>query len=147
MDKQSFFPEFEKSFWKFSRTISYLWKEIYEETFPGSQSHILFLLERNGPQKMSELAKSTHLTPGAVTTASDRLIDQGYIVRNRNEEDRRVIYLDLTEKGRDTLGSLQNKGRRIMEDVFQHVSNEDLKKISEIYTEATINIANLGEDK
>lgn len=54
MDRQSNFREFEKVFWKVSREMGYLWKEVYEKSLPGSQAHILFLLERNGPKKTEE---------------------------------------------------------------------------------------------
>lgn len=141
---QNHFPEFEKLFWKLSREMGYLWKRIYEQTFPGSQSHILFLLERNGTKRMSELADALHLTPGAVTTASDRLIDHGYIDRIRDEKDRRVIYLELTQKGKETLNELQNEGRRIMRLVFNDISETDLKMMNYIFEQATINLDNIG---
>src|SRR5690625_5359629 len=103
INRQYDFEEFERLFWQLSREMGYQWRKIYNDTFPGSQSHILFLIERKGPQKMSELAETLHLTPGAVTTASDRLIYQGYIARNSDAADRRVSRLDLTDKGKEKL--------------------------------------------
>lgn len=146
MDRQSNFIEFEKLFWQISRKMGYLWKTIYEQTFPGSQSHILFLLQRNGPRRMSELADALHLTPGAVTTASDRLIEHGYIARIRDEKDRRVVHLELTQKGRMTLHELQNEGRKIMKLVFNDISDTDLKMMNTIFNQATINIENIGKE-
>lgn len=146
MDKQSDFNTFEKLFWKLSREMSYVWREIYAETFPGSQSHILFLLERNGPKKMSELAESLHLTAGAVTTASDRLNDQGYLTRIRDEKDRRVVRLELTEQGKITLKELQNKGRDTMKSIFKDIPSEDLQRMILIFEEAVTNIDRIGKD-
>lgn len=146
MARQDDFPEFEKLFWQLSREMGYRWKQIYQKTFPGSQSHILFLLERNGPKKMSELAESLHLTPGAVTTASDRLIEHTYIARTRDKKDRRVVQLDLTEKGRVALNDLQNEGRKIMKLVFNDITDSNLKMMNEIFKRATINIDNIGKD-
>src|SRR5690625_4346248 len=126
--------------------MGYQWRKVYDDTFPGSQSHILFLLERNGPQRMSELAEVLHLTPGAVTTASDRLIDQGYIARIRDKTDRRVTRLEMTHKGKETLNELQNKGRKIMKLVFKDISDNDLEKMNDIFRQATINIDKIGEE-
>src|SRR5690625_4578713 len=131
INRQYDFEEFERLFWQLSREMGYQWRKIYNDTFPGSQSHILFLLERKGPQKMSELAETLHLTPGAVTTASDRLIDQGYIARTRDKTDRRVTHLEMTQKGKQILNELQNQGRKIMKSVFKDISNEDLGKIND----------------
>ncbi len=144
MEKQNQFAEFEKSFWKLSREMAHLWEKIYKETFPGSQSHILFLLQRNGPKKMSELAIALHLTPGAITTASDHLNEQGYISRIRDEEDRRVVHLELTEKGDLKLKELQSEGKKIMKLVFNNVSEEDIAKMNMIFKDAAINIDNIG---
>jgi len=146
INRQYDFEEFERLFWQLSREMGYQWRKIYNDTFPGSQSHILFLLERKGPQKMSELAETLHLTPGAVTTASDRLIDQGYIARTRDKTDRRVTHLEMTQKGKQILNELQNQGRKIMKSVFKDISNEDLGKMNDIFKQATINIEKIGEE-
>lgn len=140
------FNEFERLFWQLSREMGYQWKKVYNDIFPGSQSHILFLLERKGPQKMSELAETLHLTPGAVTTASDRLIDQGYIARISDAADRRVSRLEMTPKGKEILNELQNKGRKIMKLVFNDISEKDLDKMIDIFRQAAINIENIGEE-
>ncbi len=146
MDRENEFLEFENLFWKISKSMGYLWRNIYEQTFPGSQAHILFLLERHGPKKMSELAESLHLTAGAVTTASDRLIDQEYIARSRDEKDRRVVYLELTEKGKFILNETQQEGRKIMKSVFHDISNDDLKQLNNIFKQATKNIDSIRKD-
>src|SRR5699024_10151622 len=146
INRQYDFEEFERLFWQLSREMGYQWRKIYDDTFPGSQSHILFLLERNGPQKMSELAETLHLTPGAVTTASDGLIDQGYIARVRDKTDRRVTRLKMTRKGTETLKELQNQGRKIMKSVFSDISNKDLEKMTAIFKQATLNIEKIGKE-
>ena len=146
INRQYDFEKFERLFWQLSREMGYQWRKIYNDTFPGSQSHILFLLERKGPQKMSELAETLHLTPGAVTTASDRLIDQGYIARISDAADRRVSRLEMTQKGNKTLNELQSQGRKIMKSVFKDISNEDLGKMNDIFKQATINIEKIGEE-
>lgn len=97
-----------------------------ERQFPGSQSHILFLLERDSSTRMSTLADLLHLTPGAVTTAADKLILNEYIARSRDAKDRRVIHLEITYKGKEILRELQEEGREAMQSVFSHLSEVDL---------------------
>src|SRR5699024_7379321 len=140
INRQYDFEEFERLFWQLSREMGYQWRKIYDHTFPGSQSHILFLLERNGPQRMSELAEVLHLTPGAVTTASDRLIDQGSIARERDQADRRVTRLVMTNNERQTINKLQSQGRKIVKSVFNDIADKDLEKMIAIFRQATIHI-------
>ncbi len=75
----------------------------FRNPFPGSQSHKLFALERKGPRKMSELAEVLHPTPGAVTSASDKLLKHEYIAQIRDDQDRRVVFIDITHKGKDAM--------------------------------------------
>lgn len=143
MNRQNKLSEFEKSFWQISRKMSHEWKKIYQEKFPGSQSHILFLLERDGQMKMSELAEAVNLTPGAVTTASNHLIESAYVERTQDKNDRRVIYLALTKKGSIALSELQNEGKKIIQIIFEDASNDQLDMIYHMFEEANINIDKL----
>ncbi len=143
---QQLFSHFEELFWQVSRDMSYIWKRIFEQQFPGSQSYIVFLLERKGPQKMSDLAESLRLTPGAVTIASDKLIEQGFIERLRDNDDRRVIYLQITDKGKETLEQLRDQGRKAMKAVFSNLSNTDLQHLIKTFELAANNMNEIRGD-
>lgn len=47
----------------------------------------------------SDLCKGISYDAGAMTRMIDRLESKGLICRNRREDDRRVVYLELTEAG------------------------------------------------
>lgn len=143
MNRQEYFISFERLFWQLSRKMEYLWKEIYTKTFPGSQSYIMFMLQKKGSQKMSELADDLHITAGAVTSAANHLIEHGYIVRVSDEKDRRIVRLELTEKGSETLNGLQVEGRIIMKSVFHGISDQDLEVLHTSFEQATDNIDNM----
>src|SRR5699024_9781335 len=143
MHRQNYFSSFEKLFWHLSKQMANLWKDIYSQTFPGSQSHIMFTLQKNGPQKMSELADDLHITAGAVTSASNHLIEHGYIVRICDEQDRRIVRLDLTEKGSKTHKELQAEGKKIIKSVYHCLSKHDLKTLHTAIEKTTINKDNM----
>lgn len=52
------------------------------------------------PRNMSEVAADLNITVGTLTTAINRLINKGYVERKRIEEDRRVVQIQLTKKGK-----------------------------------------------
>ncbi|GAC44106.1 MarR family winged helix-turn-helix transcriptional regulator [Paenibacillus popilliae] len=89
--------QFEQLFWRVSRKIQYLRKKKFNDRLSDSQTYILVKLATEGPQKVSGLAESIGITPGGVTSNSDKLIASGYAERKRDEEDRRVVsgYGDL----------------------------------------------------
>lgn len=49
---------------------------------------------------MSEVAQSLKITVGTLTTAINKLIRKEYVERKRIEEDRRVVLIKLTKKGK-----------------------------------------------
>lgn len=53
-----------------------------------------------GQRMMSEVAQDLGITVGTLTTAINRLIKKGYVDRKRIEEDRRVVLVELTKKGK-----------------------------------------------
>lgn len=53
------------------------------------------ILMREGRMTSSELAMHTGLTRGAATGIADRLVKAGFAVRERDENDRRKVYVSL----------------------------------------------------
>ena len=48
---------------------------------------------------MAEIARYLHLSPASLTTAVNTLVRKEYLVREYSPADRRVIYVETTEKG------------------------------------------------
>ncbi|OON96434.1 MAG: MarR family transcriptional regulator [Epulopiscium sp. Nele67-Bin005] len=49
---------------------------------------------------MTDIADNLGVTVGTVTTSINRLLEKGYVTRNRSEEDRRFVEIQLTDKGK-----------------------------------------------
>lgn len=64
-----------------------------------NEVHIIEAIYNTNPPIMTNVAKRLLITVGTLTTAIDRLVEKGYAERYQNEEDRRRVYLRLTEKG------------------------------------------------
>lgn len=52
-------------------------------------------------KKMSEIANTLGVTFGTPTVTVDRLIKKGYVIRRRDNEDRRRVFISLSETGKD----------------------------------------------
>ena len=63
----------------------------------------LHTLDAIGPYEaraMSETAIRLGITTGTLTVAVDRLVRKGYVERNRDTKDRRVVRIHLTRRGK-----------------------------------------------
>ncbi|QGU94304.1 MarR family transcriptional regulator [Clostridium bovifaecis] len=73
-----------------------------------------------------ELANYMNVKPSTVARLIDRMEREEYLTRLRSSEDRRVIYLTLSEKGRKLREELLPEGQRMSELVRQGISDEDI---------------------
>lgn len=65
-----------------------------------TEIHTLEAIGMYSEKSMSEVAQSLKITVGTLTTAINKLIKKEYVERKRIEEDRRVVLIKLTKKGK-----------------------------------------------
>lgn len=66
----------------------------------NNDMHIIDAIGVGEPQNMSTIAAKRMVTVGTLTVNMNSLEKKGYIKRERSTEDKRVVYVTLTEKGR-----------------------------------------------
>ena len=94
-----------------------------EITLP--QFWALGYLDRNGKSKMNNLAKHLKISPPATTGLIDRLILQGLVVRKDDSHDRRIVWIELTAKGRGIIKSITRQKTETLIKVFGRISPKD----------------------
>ncbi len=65
-----------------------------------TEIHTIEAVGLYGAKTMSEVAAELEITMGTLTTAIDKLIRKGYVERSRSDTDRRIVYVNLTNKGK-----------------------------------------------
>ena len=77
-------------------------KAIITEEFKDLTNNDMHVIEAVGTgdgKNMSSIARKLNITVGSLTTAMNSLVNKKYVERHRSEEDRRVVYVKLTQKG------------------------------------------------
>jgi len=78
-------------------------KAIITEEFKdisNNDMHIIEAIGKKDSKNMSTVAKALSVTVGTLTIAINNLVKKGYVNRVRSEEDRRVVLISLSRKGR-----------------------------------------------
>ena len=83
------------------------------------QYRTLVILASGGPQRSVDLARQLSVAPSTVTRMCDRLARRNLIQRFHREDDRRPIWLCLTEAGKDLIGEVMLARRRELEDLVR----------------------------
>lgn len=89
----------------------------------GQQMGILMTLMRGTATTPFEISKLLSIDSGLMTRMLDKLEEKGLLSRSRSIDDRRVVNLDLTDKGRGIAAQIP--------DIAPEVLNERLKGFSE----------------
>ena len=89
------------------------------------QFWVLYHLYHNEKSKMNCLAKHLKISPPATTGLIDRLIAQGMVLRKDDEKDRRIVWIELTSKGKAIIRNIRKEKVRTLIDVFGRISEKD----------------------
>ncbi|MEM0015704.1 MAG: MarR family transcriptional regulator [Saccharolobus sp.] len=94
---------------------------------------VMCALDEEGKVPMSRVAEKYMLTKAGLTSIIDRLEEKELVRRVRSEEDRRVIYVELTDKGKEKL----HEGRKIFQDVLvifmKKISENEIAELEKIF--------------
>lgn len=94
-----------------------------------TETHVLEAVRKCDPPTMGTIAAKLQVTPGTLTTSVNKLINKGYVMRQRSEVDRRVISVSLTEKGESVFQLHEEFHRNLVEAAVAELENRDeLKK-------------------
>lgn len=97
----------------------YLRKSKFKE-LSMSETHVLDAVDKVEFASMTNVAKQLNITTGTLTTAVKRIIEKGFLIKERSKTDQRVYYLKLTKKGYEAL------------EIHEHFHNE----LAELYKAA-----------
>jgi DNA-binding MarR family transcriptional regulator len=95
----------------------------------GPQLWALKTISQNESLSLNDLGKRMYLHLSTTTGVIDRLERKGFVTRNRDQMDRRVIYLQLTAKGRRLAKRAPNPAQRKMIFGLKNLKRRELNLI------------------
>lgn len=93
------------------------------------EMHAIDAITMYNHQTVSQVAQKAHVSPGTMTATADRLVKKGYVERYRDEEDRRVIRLGLTHKGRVLFRAHRAFHNMMVKGFLKDMNDEELKVV------------------
>jgi len=118
---------------------------IAELDLAPAQIHALMWLGIEGELAMGTLAQRIGATLPATTRAVDRLKSLGYVLRERDHEDRRVVHARLSAKGRRLHEQFDESFREKLTFVLAALSDTDRGRLLEILERLADNLSTWAE--
>jgi len=107
-------------------------RETMEEV-TASQLEALMLLHQAGSAvSMHQLAEAQSITPSSATQLVDRLVRIGLVERLREDEDRRLVRVQLSEAARQRFEEMMRLHLRSLAAVTAPLSDDDLRSLVEL---------------
>ena len=104
----------------------------------------LCFLDQQGDQAAARIAELLGVTAGAITPLADSLEAAGLICRLRTRADRRVVFLSLTEQGRQLVDSIRHEQRCILEKARRGLGSAKINQWSATLDQISSVLADAG---
>lgn len=95
----------------------------------GPQLWALKILANSAPMRVSDMACQMYLRPPTVVGIIDRLERKGLVTRTRSREDRRVVDLNLSEKGKEIVSNAPQVAQVMLLQGLKELSDNDFSII------------------
>ncbi|MBD8842435.1 MarR family transcriptional regulator [Paenibacillus sp. CFBP 13594] len=122
------------------RTLAQTFKSVNEHAVSGSKVHgfnptaygVLEVLYMKGAQPIQQVGAQLLLQSGNVTYVIDKLEQKGLLHRKHCPQDRRIIFVELTEEGQRTMDDIYPGYALKIDRAVSGLSEEDKDLLSEL---------------
>jgi len=100
-------------------------KGLFNGLVTQTQFYLLKLMATHDRCKAADIAHLLDISPSAATTIIDRIYKNGWIERDRSDQDRRIVWLRLTEPGEKLLADMETKRLQLLVRQFDYITKEE----------------------
>ncbi|OAH55022.1 MULTISPECIES: MarR family transcriptional regulator [Bacillaceae] len=86
---------------------------------------VLEFLFHKGDQPMQQIGKRILLKSGSTTYVIDKLEEKRLLCRKHCSEDRRVIYVEITDEGKQLIEDIFPKHKKTIQKIFEELNKDE----------------------
>jgi len=115
-----------------------------ERGLSGAQMFVLHELAKSSPLSLSELAERTLTDQSSVSVVVTRLVDAGYVSRDRDKRDGRRLVLNLTKTGKAVTDKSPTVAQEKIIEAIERIAPSERRRFADTFVRI---IAEMGEDR
>lgn len=93
----------------------------------NNDMHIIEAIGIETPRNMSEIAHRLRVTVSTLTINMNGLEKKGYICRQRSQQDKRVVYVTLTDKGKKAFYHHRDFHKKMIKAIVKDLSEQEME--------------------
>jgi DNA-binding MarR family transcriptional regulator len=99
------------------------------------------ILGRDGALMMSEISSRAGLSMSTLTTTMDGLVEKGLVQRERSENDRRVVRVELTKEGKTVYKEIVDFHLGLVRGMLSNLSTAEQGTLVSLFRKIVNNVA------
>jgi DNA-binding MarR family transcriptional regulator len=108
-------------------------KEQISSDLTNDQHYTLRYMHKVGTCTSSELAEVFNVKKSAITAMINRMWEKGLIERTRDENDRRVVYLTLTNRGNELFLKTEQRIHKLVESLITKFDQTEIEQFIQTF--------------
>lgn len=92
--------------------------------------HVMEVIGTGESKNMTSVARALSVTTGTLTISMNGLVKKGYVERSRSEEDRRVVLVSLTDKGKRAYEHYRRFQTELIRSIVEDLSEEEKRVLA-----------------
>jgi MarR family 2-MHQ and catechol resistance regulon transcriptional repressor len=105
-----------------------------------SQVGMLFMILHRKDSNVKQIAEHLGVTKSAITQLLEPLVTKGFIERQNDPDDRRIVRFSLSDKGKKTLKEIHKQKFSGIRSGLDSLTIDELKTLAELHKKAAQNI-------
>lgn len=122
-------------------------KEQIGSDLTNDQHYTLRYINKVGSCTSTELADVFEVKKSAITAIINRLYEKGLIERTRDENDRRLVYLTLSDKGNELFSKTEERVHKLVETIIGEFSEAEIVQFLKTYGKLNDILLNIKNNK
>jgi DNA-binding MarR family transcriptional regulator len=127
------------------RALHHVSARLAQHEITGQQFWLLRQLRREGSLRIGELAERLGITQSAATVACQRLERAGFVRRQRDLIDERVVYVTLTEAGVEQVEDWRRQRRELLSELVSVLDPEEQAVLEDLLERILAQAGDLAE--
>ncbi|WP_242217098.1 MarR family winged helix-turn-helix transcriptional regulator [Bacillus cereus group sp. BfR-BA-01380] len=125
-NRQLLIENLSTNFFAMFRTFRNDMNKIFEDYIPWNEFLVLRILNRNQKEMVSRVANELNVSNSHITAVAEKLIKKGLVTRSRSTSDRRVVYLEIIDKGKELVAEMEKQNKLYLKERFSTLSEEEI---------------------
>lgn len=117
-----------------------------DDIVPAYADVLTALYINKGKLKMNEISKLIGKDKSTVTVLVSRLVEKEYLVKEKSDLDKRVVYIHLSEKAKKLTQTFFDMSSDIREVAYEGFSEDEIEVFKQMISRIYINFDNKMED-